>query len=198
MRQPIHESHIAEAIAAIPVAPVYGRADHKMKGQAPRSVILGGMAWEIILPQWPARSYYWNEANRVGIWNVTHRGTYYVRFPDASISLRSSSTRGGVKHFRLRETAAKGAAEYLKWNDSTPLPKPVAQVQETPRATVEQIGDDYVVTWTIDVVASSPRDAAIQARRHQTRRDTTAVVFDVTDATGETTRVDLSYGRIDE
>jgi hypothetical protein len=38
---------------------------------------------------------------------------------------------------------------------------------------------DYVVSWTIDVEADSPREAAEMARACQTRQGTTAVVFEV-------------------
>jgi hypothetical protein len=48
----------------------------------------------------------------------------------------------------------------------------------------------YVVTWTIDVEADTPQEAAQLARDYQ-RPGTTAVVFDVTDQSGETTSVDL-------
>ena len=50
---------------------------------------------------------------------------------------------------------------------------------------------EYSVMWEIEVVAASPRDAAKQAREHQVREGTTAVVFDVVDGKGESTRVDL-------
>lgn len=50
---------------------------------------------------------------------------------------------------------------------------------------------DYHVVWEIDVVATSPEDAAEEAFKHMQRPGTTAVVFDVTDDNGRTTRVDL-------
>jgi hypothetical protein len=51
--------------------------------------------------------------------------------------------------------------------------------------------NDYRVTWTIDAEADSPREAAKFARRAQVRPGTWAVVFDVADADGNLTRVDL-------
>lgn len=51
--------------------------------------------------------------------------------------------------------------------------------------------NSYFVTWTIEIDADSPREAAELAREHQTREGTSAVVFDVTDEDGETVRVDL-------
>ena len=47
------------------------------------------------------------------------------------------------------------------------------------------------VRWEIDVDAEMPREAAEQARQIQLDYNSTAVVFDVRDATGKTTRVDL-------
>lgn len=50
----------------------------------------------------------------------------------------------------------------------------------------------YLVTWVIDIQADTPEEAARDARRAQTRRGTTAVVFDVTDkGTGRTVSIDL-------
>ena len=48
----------------------------------------------------------------------------------------------------------------------------------------------YRVVWEIDIEASSPEEAARQAREHQTRECTTAVVFDVFDGDKKTT-IDL-------
>lgn len=50
---------------------------------------------------------------------------------------------------------------------------------------------DYFVSWEIDITADSPRAAAEQAREHQMRPDTTAVVFRVWDQAGEEELVDL-------
>lgn len=38
---------------------------------------------------------------------------------------------------------------------------------------------EYRVTWTVDVDADTPLDAAVKARGMQTRPNTTATVFDV-------------------
>ena len=43
---------------------------------------------------------------------------------------------------------------------------------------------EYQVRWVIDVEASTPKEAAIKARRSQVREGTTATVFDVYDSTG--------------
>lgn len=48
----------------------------------------------------------------------------------------------------------------------------------------------YTVTWTIQVEASSPEQAALKARHYQ-RPGSTAVCFDVIDETGESISVDL-------
>jgi hypothetical protein len=48
----------------------------------------------------------------------------------------------------------------------------------------------YVVTWTIDIDADSPEDAARKARDAQTREGTIATVFYADDGT-TVTRVDL-------
>lgn len=50
---------------------------------------------------------------------------------------------------------------------------------------------DYVVTWTIDITADNPREAAAQALEIQRRVGSSAVVFDVLDNKGDTTVVDL-------
>ena len=54
------------------------------------------------------------------------------------------------------------------------------------------------VTWEIDVDADTPREAVEEAFRIMQRPDTTATVFDVTDETGDTHRVDLMEGEEDE
>lgn len=54
---------------------------------------------------------------------------------------------------------------------------------------------EYLVTWTIDIDADSPQEAAQKARAVQLRRDSSATVFAVLDKHGEgqkTTMVDLS------
>lgn len=57
---------------------------------------------------------------------------------------------------------------------------------------------EYLVTWVIDIEADSPQEAARKARACQTRKGTTAVVFDVCDkATGQTLSVDLLAGKVD-
>lgn len=54
---------------------------------------------------------------------------------------------------------------------------------------------DYLVRWEIDVTATSPKAAAKVALNIQRDSDTNlAQVFDVTNARGETTRVDLCGG----
>ena len=50
---------------------------------------------------------------------------------------------------------------------------------------------NYFVDWTIDIEASSPREAAEMARGHQTRRSTTATVFSVIDESGKKVQIDL-------
>jgi hypothetical protein len=52
--------------------------------------------------------------------------------------------------------------------------------------------NSYVVTWEIDLEAETPEDAARQARAAQTRPDTLATVFTVTDVDGNQTQVDLT------
>lgn len=50
---------------------------------------------------------------------------------------------------------------------------------------------EYFIRWEIDLYADSPRAAAEECLRILQDPNTTAVLFDVTDQTGETTRVDL-------
>ena len=47
------------------------------------------------------------------------------------------------------------------------------------------------VVWEIDLDAETPREAAEKAFRIMQRPGTSATVFDVTDAAGDTCRVDL-------
>ena len=49
----------------------------------------------------------------------------------------------------------------------------------------------YHLVWEIDIDATSPRDAAQQALALVQEPGTHAVVFDVIDEEGESTRVDL-------
>ena len=53
------------------------------------------------------------------------------------------------------------------------------------------------VTWEIDLDAGTPREAAEKAFAIMQRPGTTATVFDVTDETGATHRVDLMEGEED-
>ena len=50
---------------------------------------------------------------------------------------------------------------------------------------------EYQVTWTIDVEAESPGEAAKQALEMQRAADSTATVFEVKDARGNVEQVDL-------
>lgn len=50
---------------------------------------------------------------------------------------------------------------------------------------------DYTVTWTIDIYADSPLEAAKLARDSQIQPDTSALVFYTFTAEGEACRVDL-------
>lgn len=50
---------------------------------------------------------------------------------------------------------------------------------------------EYYVTWAIHIHADSPEEAAKMAREYQIKSGATAVVFDVTDAEGNITTVDL-------
>lgn len=52
----------------------------------------------------------------------------------------------------------------------------------------------YVVTWELDVDAGTPEEAARQAWAAMRRTESTANVFDVLDAEGGCTRVDLMEG----
>ena len=47
------------------------------------------------------------------------------------------------------------------------------------------------VKWEVDVEADTPEDASRQALAIQRKPDSTATVFDVTDESGKTVRVDL-------
>lgn len=49
----------------------------------------------------------------------------------------------------------------------------------------------FVVSWAIDIEAGDPVEAALRARGHQLRPDTTAVVFRVRAADGSCQDVDL-------
>ena len=50
----------------------------------------------------------------------------------------------------------------------------------------------YLVTWEVDVWAKTPKDAAKQARRDQTRKGTTATVFTVANESG-VSEIDLLH-----
>jgi len=50
---------------------------------------------------------------------------------------------------------------------------------------------EYIVTWTIDAEAGSPREAAQLVFSHNFNSATTATVFQVLDTDGNITRVDL-------
>lgn len=79
-----------------------------------------------------------------------------------------------------------------------PVPSPANPRNQFPL--MPPIGRDrampttYRVTWEIDVDAFSPIDAAKLAKHYQTKRDTTANVFEVTDG-NETVIVDLDEVR---
>lgn len=49
----------------------------------------------------------------------------------------------------------------------------------------------YLVSWEIDIIANSPREAAQKALEIQRKADSMAVVFDTIDEKGESVRVDL-------
>jgi len=53
------------------------------------------------------------------------------------------------------------------------------------------VSGGYVVTWEMDIDASTPQQAAQQAFEHMQRPGTSANVFDVADEDGNITRVDL-------
>jgi len=53
------------------------------------------------------------------------------------------------------------------------------------------MSNHYVVTWELDVDAGTPEEAARQAWDTMRRPESTANVFDVLDADGGCTRVDL-------
>lgn len=62
-----------------------------------------------------------------------------------------------------------------------------------PIARSETVPTDFHVTWEIDAFsATTPREAAEEARRAMQRADTSATVFTVRAADGTTTVVDLS------
>jgi hypothetical protein len=50
---------------------------------------------------------------------------------------------------------------------------------------------DYLVSWTMDVVAKDPEDAARKAMAHIKRPGSWANVFSVTDQDGHTRTIDL-------
>src|SRR5436309_15439726 len=50
---------------------------------------------------------------------------------------------------------------------------------------------EYRITWEIDLWADSPREAAEQALTIHRNPESIATVFDVTDETGHTERIDL-------
>jgi len=56
------------------------------------------------------------------------------------------------------------------------------------------MSNHYVVTWEMDIDAETPQDAARQAWALMRAKDSTANVFDVLDADGGCTRVDLMEG----
>ena len=49
----------------------------------------------------------------------------------------------------------------------------------------------YLVTWSIDLSAASPQEAAQKALEIQRDPDSIALVFEVRDARGPTSRIDL-------
>jgi hypothetical protein len=55
----------------------------------------------------------------------------------------------------------------------------------------------YLVTWTIDSDARTPREAAEDALRVMRRPHSTAVVFEVRDREGRVTTVDLAEAGAD-
>lgn len=56
----------------------------------------------------------------------------------------------------------------------------------------------YYVEWVIDADADTPLEAAQQAREHQTRKGTTAVVFHVSDGEGNRWQVDLLTNDVED
>ena len=50
---------------------------------------------------------------------------------------------------------------------------------------------DFLVTWSIDITADTPEEAARKALAYMRAKDSTANVFDVFDGVGEPVRVDL-------
>ena len=57
---------------------------------------------------------------------------------------------------------------------------------------------EYHVTWEIDLDAESPREAAEKALHIHRNPESIATVFDVTDETGHTERIDLDEAEDDE
>lgn len=51
---------------------------------------------------------------------------------------------------------------------------------------------DYLVTWSINITADTPEEAARRAWRAMRRRYSTANVFEVSDGVKAPTRVDLT------
>lgn len=49
----------------------------------------------------------------------------------------------------------------------------------------------YLVEWSIDIEAETPREAAEQALAIQRRQNSSAVVFNVLNESGETETIDL-------
>jgi len=52
---------------------------------------------------------------------------------------------------------------------------------------------NYLVKWEIDIQATTPEAAALEARRCIQDPDTLANVYNVIDEEGTTTRIDLQY-----
>ncbi len=57
---------------------------------------------------------------------------------------------------------------------------------------------EYRITWEIDLDADSPREAAEQALCIHRNPESIATVFDVTDETGHTERIDLDEAEDEE
>lgn len=68
---------------------------------------------------------------------------------------------------------------------------PVLAIQSPPHAQRTKDPSDWRVTWTIDVTADTPQDAALEAWRSIRRPGTTATVFDVSDRRTEGIRAQI-------
>ena len=96
-------------------------------------------------------------------------------------------TPPGFKFYEATDPRAQSA-----WHRACDIQQMMTQTDaNNALANLEPEIVSYKVSWTIDVEATSPREAAEKARAYQTKPRTTATVFTVASASGEPQVIDL-------